>query len=53
MVSATIKFAIATSRLNDRKEERELDPRAKGSVDGDEIGGDEQDLYTGRSQHVR
>ena len=31
MVSATIKFAIATNRLNDKKEERELEPRAEGS----------------------
>ena len=45
MVSATIKFAIATSRLSDKKEERELEHRAVGSAEEDEAGGGEQDLY--------
>ena len=36
MVTATIKFAIATERLGDKKEERELEPRAGRSTDGDE-----------------
>lgn len=33
MVTATIKFAIATERLGDKKEERELEPRAGRSTD--------------------
>lgn len=36
MVSATIKSAIATERLSDKKEERELKSRAGRSADGDE-----------------
>lgn len=43
MVSATTKFAIATNRLGDKKEERELEPRAEGSADEEEIRGDLQD----------
>lgn len=37
MVSATIKFAIATHRLSDQKEERELRPRTGSSADGNEV----------------
>ena len=36
MVSAAIKFAIASHRLSDKKEEREHGPRAGRSADEDE-----------------
>lgn len=36
MASATIKFAIATHRLSDQKEERELEPRTGKAADGNE-----------------
>lgn len=37
IVSATIKFAIATHRLSDQKEEIELGSRTGRSVDGNEV----------------
>lgn len=36
MVSANIKFAIATERLSDPKEDWKPEPRARKFVDGDE-----------------
>lgn len=37
MVSATIKFAIATHWLSNQKEETEFGPRTGSSVDGNEV----------------
>ncbi len=45
MVSVTIKSAIATNRLSDKKEEKEIQPKAEGSADENGIGGEEQDLH--------
>ncbi len=52
MVSATIKFAMATNRLSNKKKERELEPRAKGYADEDEIGRDEQDPHAEEDQNT-
>ena len=42
MVSATIKFAMATNRLSDKREESEREPRAEGFADDVETCTDEQ-----------
>lgn len=45
MVSATIKLAMATNRLSDKREENEREPRAGEFADDGEICADEQVPY--------
>lgn len=47
MVSAIIKFAIATNRLSDKREENEREPRAGEFADDGEICANEQVLHAG------
>ena len=42
MILATIKFAMATSRLSDKREENEREPRAGEFADDGEICADVQ-----------
>ena len=47
MVLATIKFAMATNRLSNKREESECEPRAGEFADNGKICADEQVLHAG------